>query len=119
MTDYLGFSRQQRVGKLPFVSLTSKDGRFVRKVVSPAIALQCSDRIHLWRTLQEISGIDNPHVNSTRKTLQQEFSAQQQALLTSQQEEMEKDAARREQATIASTVRKLVAHLTGVDPSNN
>ena len=31
---------------------------------------------------------------------------------------MEKDAARREQAAVASTVRKLVAHLTGVDPSD-
>jgi hypothetical protein len=116
VTDYLGFSRRQRVGKLPFVTIADKDGSIVRKVVSPAIALQCSDRLHLWRTLQEISGTDNPHVNTTRTTLQNEFGAQQEALKKSLQEEMEKDAARREQAAVASAVRNLVVHLTGVDP---
>jgi hypothetical protein len=118
INDYLGFSRRQRIGKLPFISTVGKDGSIVRKVVSPAIALQCSERLHLWRTLQEISGIDNPHVTTTRATLQNEFAAEQEALLDSKQLEMEKDAARREQAAVASTVRKLVAHLTGVDPSD-
>jgi len=116
MTDYLDFSRRQRVGKLPFISLAGKDGSIIRKVVSPVIALQCSDRLHLWRTLQEISGIDNPYVNSTRTTLQNECAAQQQALLENLRQEMEKDAARREQVAVASAVRKLVAHLTGIDP---
>ncbi|MGB5546080.1 MAG: hypothetical protein WBM74_05870, partial [Polyangiales bacterium] len=116
MNDYLGFSRRQRVGKLPLISLAGKDGSIVRKVVSPALALQCSDRLHLWRTLQEITGIDNPHVNTTRTTLKNEFAAEQQAQLKRQRQEMEKEAARREQAVVASTVRKLVAHLSGVDP---
>jgi hypothetical protein len=116
MNDYLGFSRPQRVGKLPLISLAGKDGSILRKVVSPALALQCSDRLHLWRTLQEISGIDNPYVNTTRTTLKNEFIAEQQAQLENQRQEMEKEAARREQAVVASTVRKLVAHLSGVDP---
>jgi hypothetical protein len=32
---------------------------------------------------------------------------------------MEKDAVRREQVAVTSAVRKLVAHLTGVDPPQN
>ena len=119
ITEYLGFSRRQRVGKLPFISVVGKDGSIVRKVVSPAIILQCSDRLHLWHTLQEISGIDNPHVNTSRAALKNECAAEQQALLKSQQEEMEKDAVRREQVAVTSAVRKLVAHLTGVDPPQN
>jgi hypothetical protein len=116
MTDYLGFSRLQRIGKLPFVSLVGNDGSIVRKVVSSAIALQCSDRLHLWRTLQEISGIDNPYVNTTRTTLQKECAAQQEAQIKSLQQDMEQEAARREQVAVASAVRRLVAHLTGIDP---
>jgi len=116
ITDYLGFSRLQRIGKLPFVSLVGNDGSIVRKVVSPAIALQCSDRLHLWRTLQEISGIDNPYVNTTRTALQKECAAQQEAQIKSLQQDMEKEAARREQIAVASAVRRLVAHLTGIDP---
>jgi len=116
MTDYLGFSRRQRVGKLPFVTLAGTDGSIVRKVVSPVLALQCSDRLHLWRTLQEISGIDNPHVNTTRAKLEQESGAQQEALVKNMQQEMEKEAARREQAAVASAMRRLVVRLTGVEP---
>ena len=119
MTDYLGFSRRQRAGKLPFVSLVGKDGSIVRKVASPVIVLQCSDRLHLWLTLQEISGMDNPHVNTTRAALQKECAAQQQALKKSLQQEMEKDAARREQAAVATAVRRLVVHLTGIDPPSS
>jgi hypothetical protein len=117
LVDYLGLSRRQRVGKLPFVLLTGKDGSLVRKVVSQKMALQCSERLHLWRTLQEISGIDNPYVNRTRTTLHEEFDAERGAQLESLRQDMEKDAANREKGAVASAVRKLVAHLTGIDPS--
>lgn len=119
LTDYLGFSRRQQAGKLPFVSLRDEDGGIARKVVSARMALQCAERLHLWRTLQEISGFDNPYVSTTRTNLQRELSAQREAQLESLRQEMEKDAARREKAAIATAVRKLVADLTGVKPSGN
>ena len=119
LTDYLGFSRRQRVGKRPFISLAGKNGTIVRKVVSPKLVLRCSERLHLWRTLQEISGIDNPHVKTTRATLQKEMGAQQREQLDSLRQEMQKDAAHREKAAVASAVRRPVARLTGVDSSGN
>ncbi len=117
LADYLELSRWQRVGRLPFISLPGNNGSIVRKVVSPKIALQCSERLHLWRTLQELAGIDNPHVKNTRETLEKEFGVQQEAQLESLRQEMEKDAALREKAAVTSAVRKLVARLTGVDPA--
>lgn len=117
LTDYLGFSRRQKVGKAPFIALAGKDGSIVRKVVSPTLALQCSERLHLWRTLQEICGIDNPHVVTACATLQKELDTQQEAALESLRKEMENDAAQREQDAVTSAMRKLVAHLTGIDPS--
>jgi hypothetical protein len=119
LTDYLGFSRRQQMGKLPFVSLQNADGGVIRKVVSRELALQCAERLHLWRTLQEISGIDNPFVVATKAKVERELSAQRDAQLEGLRQEMEKDAARREKAAIASAVRKLVAELTGVKPSGN
>ena len=117
LTDYLELSRWQRVGRLPFISLRGNNGSIVRKVVSQEIALQCSERLHLWRTLQELAGIDNPHVKTTRETLEKEFDVRQQAQLESLRQEMEKDATLREKAAVTSAVRKLVARLTGVDPA--
>lgn len=119
MAEYLEFSRRQQVGKLPFVSLLTGDGRVVRRVVSHAIALQCSERLHLWRTLQEISGIDNPHVHTSRAALEKELGVQQQAELENLRQEMEQSAATREQAAVASALRRLVAHLTGVEPPSS
>lgn len=116
MTEYLGCSRRQRARKLPFIKLAGKEGNIARKVVSPMIALQCADRLHLWRTLQELSGIDNPHVSTTRATLEKEFGAEQEAQLQDLRQEMEKDAARREQVAVASAMRRLVARLTGAEP---
>jgi hypothetical protein len=119
LTDYLGFSRRQRVGKLPFISLSDEDGAIVRKVVSPALVFQSSERIHLWRMLQEVSGIDNPHVKRSQTALRNELSAKHEAELESLRRELEKDVAVREKAAVAVAVRKLVARLTGIDPTRN
>jgi hypothetical protein len=119
LTDYLALSHRQQIGKVPFIRVPGEDGNFVRKVVSPELTGQCAERLHLWRTLQEIAGVDNPHVHRTRAALQQELSAQQKTQLESLRKDMEKDAAHRERAAVATTVRKLVARLTGVEPSGN
>lgn len=116
LTGYLELTRRQRVGKLPFISLAGEDGSIVRKVVSARLAAQCLERLHLWRTLQEISGIDNPHVKDSRATLQKDLGAQQQAELETLRQQMDDDAARREQAAATAAIRKLVAHLTGIEP---
>jgi hypothetical protein len=119
LTDYLALSHRQRVGKLPFIRVSGGESSIVRKVVSTELTRQCAERLHLWRTLQEISGVDNPHVNRPRAALQKELSSQREAQLESLRKDMEQDAAHRERAAVATTVRKLVARLTGVDPSGN
>jgi molecular chaperone GrpE (heat shock protein) len=119
LSDYLGFSRRQRLGKLPFLSVLDESGAIVRKVVSPTLVRQSSERIRLWRMLQEISGIDNPHVKRGQTTAQNELRAQHEAELQSLRRELENDVARREKAAVVSAVHKLVARLTGIDPSSN
>ncbi len=119
MTDYLAMSHRQRVGKVPFIRVPGEDGNFVRKVASTALTHQSAERLHLWRTLQEIAGLDNPHVQRTQTALQKELDKQKEAQLQSLRTDMEQDAAARERAAVASTVRKLVARLTGVDPRSN
>ena len=113
LTDYLALSRTQRVGKLPFIRRVDENGRLFYRIVSDELVEGCAERLHVWRTLQEISGIDNPHVNRTRR----ELGGQQTERLRNLREELEKQAADRERDAVASAVRKLVARLTGVDPA--
>jgi pyruvate-ferredoxin/flavodoxin oxidoreductase len=119
LTDYLALSHRQRLGKIPFIRVAEEDGRLARKVVSTELAGQCAERLHLWRTLQEIAGVDNPYLDRQRAALDKELSGQQAEQLASLRNDLEQDAAERERAAVASTVRKLVARLTGVEPRGN
>lgn len=113
---YLELTRHQRVGKLPCVYLPDDEEKLHPKIVSQAVVTQTSDQVHLWKTLQEIAGVDNPYVKNTEVTLQAEFGVRQKALLESLQQDMERNQTHRELVAVAAAVRKLVAHLTGIDP---
>ena len=115
MVEYLALSRHQRAGKIPFIWCVSDEGSVVRKVVSQTVALQCAERRHLWCTLREIAGVDNPHVEAARAALKQELTAQQAESAQKLRTEMEEQIARREKAAVAMAVRNLVAKLTGVE----
>jgi len=115
IADFLTLTRHQRVGKFPVVYLPSDDAKVHPKIVSQAVVTQTSDQIHLWKTLQEIAGEDNPYVNTTKATMQAEFGVQQQALFESLQQDKKKAETHSEKVAVAATVRKLVSHFTGVD----
>lgn len=112
--EYMDLVRHQRVGKMPCVMVPG-DGDGKLKVVSPAIVTQTSDVMHLWRSLQEIAGEDNPFVHSTAATLREEHGAQQKALLENLQKDIEETQQHRENVAVASAVQRLVSQLTGVD----
>ncbi|MEX0324577.1 MAG: hypothetical protein AB3N33_00675 [Puniceicoccaceae bacterium] len=113
--EYLELVRHQRMGKFPCVYVPGPDGQALPKVVSPAVITQTSDQIHIWRTLQEIAGVDNPHVNITKASLEAAFGAEQKAIIDNMQHDMEQKQSQREQVAVASAVQQLVAKLTGVD----
>ncbi|MEX0321150.1 MAG: hypothetical protein AB3N63_03265 [Puniceicoccaceae bacterium] len=118
LTEFLELARHQRVGKHPCVNLKRRDGQVRPKIVSPAIVTQTSDYLHLWKTLQEIAGEDNPYVKSTEANLAAEFSEQQKALEESLQKELERQLTQREKIAVASAIQRMVAHLTGVPASD-
>jgi hypothetical protein len=113
LTDFLGLSRPQRIGKAPVISVAGSDGTIIRKVVGPNVVLRCAERLHLWRTLQELAGLDNPHVSASRSALEQELAAERDAQLESLRQEMEQQALEREKAAVTNAVRRLVARLAG------
>lgn len=115
MAEYLELSRHQRAGKLPFIWCMSDEGSVVRKVVSQTVALQCAERRHLWCTLREIAGLDNPHVKAARAELRRELTAQHEESIQKLRTEMEKQLARREKAAVATAIRNLVAKLAGFE----
>ena len=123
IAEYLDLDRQQRAGKTPCIWHKGRDGVVLRKAVSSSVTLQCAERRHLWRTLREVGGLDNPQVEAARASLAQELSARQQASAEQQRaaldqlrRELEATMAEREQAAIATAVRNLVTKLATTPP---
>ncbi len=114
ITDFLELARHQRVGKHPCVNLKRRDGQVRPKIVSPAIVTQTSDYLHLWKTLREIAGEDNPYVKYTQATMAAEFIEQQKVVEENLHKELERQLTQREKIAVASAVQRMVAHLTGV-----
>ncbi len=119
LTEYLQLLRRQRAGKRPFILLLRENEGFTRKVVSERLALQCEERLQVWQMLQEISGVDNPHVSRARAELETQLAGQRESQLQALRQQLETEATARERAAITATVRRLVARLTGVDPASN
>jgi hypothetical protein len=69
--------------------------------------------MHLWRTFQELAGVDNPYVNASQTALRRELSAERDAQLESLRREMEDKALQREKTAVTNAVRRLVARLSG------
>jgi hypothetical protein len=118
MAEYLDLDRQQRAGKQAFIRMKDEQGGIVRKLVSDEVVLQCAARRNLWRTLREVSGLDNPQVEAARATLARELSAQQQASADQLRAEvdriraeMEATMAERERAAVANALRNIVTTL--------
>ena len=113
MIEYLDLTGHQRVGKRAFISRVGEGRRVVRKVVSDAVALQAAERRHLWRTLQDLAGLDDPHLEEARAALTREMNARQQASVQQLRTEMEAKMAEREKEAVAIAVRNLVTKLAG------
>lgn len=113
IVEYLALTRHQRDGKLPFVSCIDEEGAVVRKVVSQEVALQSAERQHLWSTLREIAGVDNPHVAAARAEVKKELTAQQDETVQKLRQDMEERGAQREKVAVETALRNLVTRLTG------
>jgi hypothetical protein len=110
---FLRLNSRQRVGKLPVVRVLDENGNALVRIASAAIAGQAADQSHLWRTLQELAGIANPHVSASVEALEADMQARHKRELDALREQLEKDFSGREQAAVANAVRRLVSHLTG------
>jgi hypothetical protein len=114
LAAYLDLEPSQRRNRVPFVHALDPNQRLVRLVPSRAMLAHTSDRMHLWTTLQELSGIDNPFVLAAERRLREQLTAEKDTALREQKVRLDAESRVREQAQLAEAVRNLVAHLTGI-----
>ncbi|TWU31955.1 ferredoxin [Novipirellula artificiosorum] len=118
LLEYLSMTRPQRIGRIPYVNVVGSDGALIEQVPSADIVTQTSERMQLWRTLQELSGAHSPYVKRAVKETHTRVSSEHKTVQQNLRQELEQDADRREKAAVANAVRNLTAHLTGSHPGS-
>ena len=62
LADWMDLDEEESVRHLPFVWGADNEGALHRLVVSRVLALATRDRLAYWRTLEELAGVRNEHV---------------------------------------------------------
>jgi len=56
--EFFHMSAEDREGKTPFIYVLEPDKRLGRMTVSAEMLILAEDRVHVWRTLKEMAGLD-------------------------------------------------------------
>ena len=114
LAEYLNLDVTDYWQYRPFVHALDSERRLVRLIPSAALLAQTMDRMHLWTTLQELSGVENPFVRAAEKRLREEFEAEKERALTEQKISLEAQFDKERQAQVSTAMRNLAARLTGM-----
>ena len=116
MSEYFQLPAEQRRETTPFIHVLDADMHLKILVPSPSIIAQTADRMHLWRTLQELAGIKNPHVEAAEQRAIERLTLEKEQSLGELKAQLEGQAAQREQQAIAGAMKNLAMKLTGMAP---
>lgn len=115
IAEFLTLSSSERIRKTPFIYSLNKKKHLIKLVPSQSIIAQTADRMHLWQSLQELAGIDNPFVKAVEKKIRDELTADKDQSIKKLRTEMETLLKTRERESVVSAMRNLALRLTGLE----
>ncbi|MCP4702259.1 MAG: pyruvate ferredoxin oxidoreductase [Gammaproteobacteria bacterium] len=92
LAEYLLLDANARKGKTPFVTVKKQNGseeKPVRCRVDTALAEACGERLHAWRTLQELAGTVTPFTARVKQEAEQRLGEAHQAEIVALKQEHE------------------------------
>ncbi len=111
MADWLALPLEDAARKLPTIVAVARDGSSVRLVVSRALALATRDRLSFWRTLEELAGVRNEHVEEAatraRREAEERAAREREQLLEAHGAELERVRAEADAAAVDHLVSAL------------
>lgn len=114
LSDYLDLTAPERIGKTPCIYSVDAKKHLVKLVPSPSIVARTADRMHLWQSLQELAGIDNPYVRAAEKKIRSELSAEKDQSMKKLRAELEDRMKAREKEAVVDAMKNLAIRLTGL-----
>ncbi|MEN8131714.1 MAG: pyruvate ferredoxin oxidoreductase, partial [Pseudomonadota bacterium] len=118
LAEFLELDTQKQQGKTPYVSVPRDDGDPINYRVEQALVEIAQERLHGWRTLQELAGRVSPFTVQIEQRADERIAASQQLEL--QQLKQEYEARIQEiEADIAVRLQNRLMTLAGYQSTNN
>lgn len=114
IADYLELSASERSGKIPYLLVLGPGNTLLKRVPSLKIVAQTADKRHLWNSLCEVSGINNPYVTELEGQIRKEAARELEQSLSLQKQELLAEMERQKQAAVQGAMKNLAAKLAGL-----
>ena len=114
LDDYLDLGHDARRAATPFILATDDETRLVRLVPSRPIVARTADRLHLWHTLQELAGIENPFVRAAESRVAERLETEHRTAIEAQRHKLEERREEHAREAVAAALRTVAGHLTAV-----
>ncbi|MDX1632414.1 MAG: hypothetical protein R3234_11165, partial [Thermoanaerobaculia bacterium] len=75
LAEWLDLEADEAATRIPFLRAADRKGRLRRIAVTRRVAVAARDRVSFWRTLQELAGIRNEHVDAAARRAREETLA--------------------------------------------
>ena len=90
LSRYLLLDHSEREGKTPFVSMAQNGAEPARFSVDHHLVKSSEERLHAWRTLQELAGLITPFTARVEHEIREQVAAEHEAALASLKQEYER-----------------------------
>lgn len=114
LADYLELASSERSGKIPFVTILGSGNVLVKRVPSMKIVAQTADKRHLWKSLCEVSGINNPYVTELEAQIRKELTAQFHGEMAKQKQDLQAQMDQEKQDAVSIAMKNLASKLAGL-----
>lgn len=114
VSEYLLMNPAERSNKLPFIYQLDNNGYLVKKVPSLRIVAQTDDKRHLWQSLCEVAGINNPYLTELEQQVREQAAEAQRKALADLRTELMADIEAERAAAVRAAMGNLAARLTGL-----
>ena len=114
LSQYLRLSAEQRIGKVPVVYHVNKEKALERLVPSRNVILQSAEKMDTWHSLREMTGIENPLMQKSKKSLEQKLQSEKEQALQTLRTELESKSKERESQAVVVAMQNLSLRLFGM-----
>ncbi|OGQ30879.1 MAG: hypothetical protein A3B79_01395 [Deltaproteobacteria bacterium RIFCSPHIGHO2_02_FULL_50_15] len=115
LSEYLTRTPAERTGKVPFIYAVDEKKHLIQLVPSPSIIAQTADRMHLWQSLREVAGIDNPHLRALEHKLKTQLTEDKEKTVNQLKAEMEARLKAGEKQAVYEAMKNLAVRLMGLE----